>query len=39
MLLEHLADPVTLHENVRRMLVPGGHAVHFFPRCGRRRSS
>lgn len=31
MLLEHLADPVTFHENVRRMLVPGGRAVHFFP--------
>lgn len=31
MLLEHLADPATFHENVRQMLVPDGHAVHFFP--------
>lgn len=31
MLLEHATDPATLHENVRRMLSPGGYAVHFFP--------
>lgn len=31
MLAEHVSDGGTFHRNVRRMLVPGGLAFHFFP--------
>jgi SAM-dependent methyltransferase len=29
--MEHIPDPLSFHTNIRRMLTPGGVAVHMFP--------
>jgi SAM-dependent methyltransferase len=31
MVAEHILDPAAFHANIRRLLVPGGRAFHFFP--------
>lgn len=31
MFLEHIGDPRVAHSNIRRLLVPGGLSVHFYP--------